>query len=113
MDGQDWNQVTFTRGADKTAKALRDAKHPQLSQGAALLRKIENEDIPKIKSISGASRHQIVQGRVAQKWNQTQLNVACSFPANVIRDIESGKSQPTPQQLQTINRALNISLKYD
>jgi ribosome-binding protein aMBF1 (putative translation factor) len=105
MDGQDWNQVTFSRGADKAAKALRESKHPQLSQGAALLRKIENEDIPKIKSISGASRHQIVQGRVAQKWNQTQLNV--------IRDIESGKSQPTPQQLQTINRALNISLKYD
>ena len=55
----------------------------------------------------------IVAKRVANGWNQTQLNQQCGFPLHTIRDIENGKLTPTPGQLNVLNRVLKAGLKYE
>ncbi len=106
MDCQDWETVTVKRAVAKP-------KHTPVSHDVAVARRIENDESPKIKGISSESRQQIIQKRVENKWNQQQLNVQCAFPANTIRDIESGRVHPTPHQLNTLSRVLKIVLKYE
>jgi len=109
MDGQDWQTVTINKTVRKTGAA----DHAQVAHGLAAARRLENDDAPKPKkSLSPESRQAILQGRVANKWNQTQLNTQCSFPQNTIRDIENGKLCPTPQQLNVLTRILKVVLKY-
>lgn len=109
MDGQDWQTVTLVKNGRKTVPT----SHAPVSAGVAAVRRLEHDDIPKPnKSLSTESRQAILQGRVANKWNQTQLNTQCSFPQNTIRDIENGKLCPTPQQLNVLSRVLKIVLKY-
>lgn len=110
MDGQDWQTVTI----NKTVRKTRTADHAQVAPGLAAARRLENDDTPKPKkSLSSESRQAILHGRVANKWNQTQLNTQCSFPLNTIRDIENGKLCPTPQQLNVLSRVLKVVLKYN
>lgn len=108
MDGQDWQTITINKTARKTTAA-----HPPVSSALAVARRLEHDETPKPKkSLSSESRQAILQGRVANKWNQTQLNTQCSFPQNTIRDIENGKLCPTPQQLNILSRVLKTVLKY-
>jgi ribosome-binding protein aMBF1 (putative translation factor) len=110
MDGQDWQTVTINKTARKTIAT----SHSPISAGVAAARRLEDDDMPKPKkSLSSESRQAILQGRVANKWNQTQLNMQCSFPQNTIRDIENGKLCPTPQQLNILSHVLKIVLKYN
>jgi ribosome-binding protein aMBF1 (putative translation factor) len=106
MDGQDWTPVVVNK-----SKA-RSSAPKQVSAEVAAQRRLDNDDPPKPKSLSPESRQAIIQGRVANKWNQTQLNTQCSFPQNTIRDIENGKLCPTPQQKNVLSRVLNVVLKY-
>jgi len=109
MDGQDWQTITLKKHNYKSSTS-----HVPIAPNVALARKLENDDIPKPKkSLSSESRQAILQGRVTNKWNQTQLNTQCSFPQNTIRDIENGKLYPTPQQLNVLSRVLKVVLKYN
>jgi ribosome-binding protein aMBF1 (putative translation factor) len=109
MDGQDWQTITLMKNGRKAAAT----SHAPVSAGVAAARRLEADDIPKPKkSLSSESRQAILQGRVANKWNQTQLNTQCSFSQNTIRDIENGKLCPTPQQLNVLSRVLKVVLKY-
>lgn len=113
MDCQDWSRVTLP-GRRPTAAGGAGAGRPIQSAGAALVRRLETEELPQsTKSLGGASRHSIASARVAREWTQAQLNTQCSFPSNTIRDIESGKLCPTPAQLGALNRILKLALKYD
>jgi ribosome-binding protein aMBF1 (putative translation factor) len=109
MDGQDWSPVVVNKGKTRSSAAS-DQKH--VSPGLAAQHRIENDEPRKTKSLSPESRKAILQARVANKWNQTQLNTQCSFPQNTIRDIENGKLCPTPQQLNVLSRVLKVILKY-
>ena len=110
MDGQDWETVTLKKHGPKAHKI----GHPPVMAGFAAARRLDNDDAPPkpSKSLSSESRQAIIQGRVANKWNQAQLNTQCSFPQHTIRDIENGKLCPTPQQLNVISRVLKVVLKY-
>lgn len=108
MDGQDWTPVVVNKG--KTRSSASDQKH--MSPGLAAQHRLENDEPRKTKSLSPESRQAILQARVANKWNQSQLNTQCSFPQNTIRDIENGKLCPTPQQLSVLSRVLKVILKY-
>ena len=109
MDHQDW-QTVVVRG-----KKQADAKkaHSPVSAHTALMRKLDQDEPVKIKKLSNESRQAIVQARVALSMNQTQLNTACSFPLNAIRDIEAGRATPSPTQKNVLNRVLKLVLKYD
>ena len=112
MDGQDWTPVVVKN----TKKPAHNGGpiHPPVTAAVAAARRLDGDDThPKpTKSLSSESRQAILQGRVANKWNQTQLNTQCSFPQNTIRDIENGKLCPTPQQLNVLSRVLKVVLKY-
>lgn len=108
MDGQDWTPVVVNK--IKTRSSASGQKH--VSPGLAAQHRVENDEPRKTKSLSPESRQAILQTRVANKWNQTQLNTQCSFPQNTIRDIENGKLCPTPQQLNVLSRVLKVILKY-
>ena len=112
MDGQDWATVVVrnTKKPTHTGGPTR----PHVTAAVALASRLDSDHHhPKpTKSLSSESRQAILQGRVANKWNQAQLNTQCSFPQNTIRDIENGKLCPTPQQLNVLSRVLKVVLKY-
>lgn len=118
---QDWDHVIIKkRQVDRQiAKNIRTASggasKVTFSSDAALQRKLaESDEIGqvKMKTLAPETRQEIVQRRVANSWNQQQLNQQCGFPANLIRDIESGRVIPSPTQLNILNRILRASLKY-
>lgn len=118
MDCQDWTPVVVKNkrrataavgGAGSTATGVRTA----VSAGAAAMRRVEADEIAKpTKSLSAESRAEIIRRRTENTQTQAQLNTACSFPPNTIRDIEAGKLCPTGAQLNVLNRVLKTALKY-
>jgi ribosome-binding protein aMBF1 (putative translation factor) len=115
MSEQDWEPVVIKRSGAKSGSASASAKQKpiNISQDAAYLRKVENSDTNKIRQLSGDSRKELTQRRVALGKTQIQLNNDCKFGLNLIRDIESGKYCPLPQQLNVLNRVLRCNVKFD
>ena len=116
MSTQDWEPVVIKRGGNvRKAPGVGNvsAKPVNMSQDAAYLRKIENSDNVKIRQLSGDARKELTQRRVALGKTQVQLNNDCKFGLNIIRDIESGKYCPLPQQLNVLNRVLRCNVKFD
>ena len=110
-DFADWTPVVLKgKAAPKPAGSAVQAV--RVSNEAARLRKIESsEDAPKAKILDPASRHELILRRVANKWDQAELNRQCNFPANTIREIEAGRQTPTGAQLNVLNRVLKCSFK--
>ena len=110
MDCQDWDSVKIGTHARRPV-----APRPAKPAGTKALHALEDETPVPTKSLSAESRATIVRLRTTREPPMTQagLNTACSFPANTIRDIESGKLCPTPTQLNVLNRVLRTALKYD
>ena len=104
---QDWQTVTLRGNAKKTQNA------PKVSAHTVLMRRLDHDEPVKIKKLSHESRQAMIQARVALSLNQTQLNTACSFPQNTVRDIEAGRATPSPTQKNALSRALKVVLKYD
>lgn len=107
-DDQDWTPVTLKKRVQQTNKSPQIQRSPQ----AAAINRLEKEDIGKLRSLSIESRNEMTQKRVALGKNQVQLNMDCRFPANTIREIESGRVCPNPSQLSLLNRVLRSSIKY-
>lgn len=112
MDDQDWTTVVLKKKGSSHASRQSESRTP-ISQQAALMRKLDTETPVRLKTLSASSRQAIVQARIGLTWNQSQLNNSCAFPANTIRDIESGKVIPTATQLNALSRVLKISLKLE
>jgi len=110
MDCQDWDSVKIGVHARRTV-----APRPAKPAGTKALSALEDETPVPTKSLGAVSRAEIVRLRTTREPPMTQavLNTACSFPANTIRDIESGRLCPTPTQLNVLNRVLRTALKYD
>jgi hypothetical protein len=113
---QDWVPLTITSTAAKAPKTATKVIVPKVTQTARQAAKIADADGPiKQKVLDPASRQAIVNFRVGPdapvKRTQAELNTLCGFPANTIRDIESGKLTPTIGQLNTLNRVLKTGLK--
>lgn len=118
MSDQDWEPVIIKRSGAKAggvgpASASAKPKPVNMSQDAAYLRKVENSDTNKVRQLSGDSRKELTQRRVSLGKTQVQLNNDCKFGLNLIRDIESGKYCPLPQQLGVLNRVLRCNVKFD
>jgi ribosome-binding protein aMBF1 (putative translation factor) len=109
MDCQDWQTVVVRGKAVKKTHAT----PPPKSAHSALMHKLDHDEPVKIKKLSNESRQAIIHARVGMSMNQTQLNTACSFPINSIRDIESGRVTPSPTQLNVLSRVLKLVLKYE
>lgn len=76
-------------------------------------RKLDTAEIPKLKTLSTISRTEITKARTALGKTQVEMNQLCQFPLNTLRDIESGKIQPSSVQLRTLNSRLGITVKME
>lgn len=112
---QDWNPVILrsSGGAPAASRSTVRTIVPRAPTAeAAQVRKLDAAETPiRIKTLTPESRGELVKKRVEMKKNQTELNQACNFPPNTIREIEAGRLAPTLQQLNTLNRVLKTGLK--
>ncbi len=119
MDGQDWTPVIV--GKKSYASALSSSKvastkvAPTLvksSHQAQHLAKVEAAEAPvKMKTLAPEARQKIVAYRALKEITQKQLDQACCFPANTMRELESGRMTPSTGQLNTLNRFVGGGLK--
>jgi hypothetical protein len=73
---------------------------------AALMQKLDSNEIVKLKSLSIEARQELVTRRVAKGLNQEKLAQALCIPANLYKDIENGKTNPQQNVLSKINNFL-------
>ena len=108
---QDWNKTTIRNPLVAKSGPAAPQVHKTASQtvGARLA---DSEVAGKLKQLSAASRQEIVNRRVANKWSQADLNTQCCFPANTIREIEAGRTPPTIGQLNKLNQVLKTGLRF-
>ncbi len=110
---QDWIPVTIRSSRPKVAETVSKAitGSGQQRNDAAHARRLAESEYEKPKRLAPESRVALVQGRIALKKNQTEMNAACNFPPNTIREIEAGRLCPSTQQLNTLNRILKTGLR--
>ena len=121
MDGQDWTPVIV--GKKSYASALRSSTTSGARVAPAPLRrsnevfhlaKVEAAEAPvKMKTLTAESRQKIVAYRGLKQITQKQLDQACAFPANTMRELESGRLTPSTGQLNTLNRFVGGGLKLE
>ena len=121
MDGQDWTPVIL--GKRSYASALRSSTTssarvapapPKRSNDVFHLAKVEAAEAPvKMKTLTAESRQKIVAYRALREITQKQLDQACSFPANTMRELESGRLTPSTGQLNTLNRFVGGGLRLE
>ena len=112
MEHQNWEPVKIYGNPVRGSAPVIVSSVAKYSNEAAHARKIAEADTPiKLKTLTGASRQEIVVRRTANKWSQQDLNQHCNFPVNTILEIEAGRVTPTTQQLNTLNRILKTGLK--
>jgi ribosome-binding protein aMBF1 (putative translation factor) len=112
MSQQDWTPVvihgkTTNINSTKTiqSKSTIDNKSKQEKE-------IDNAtEAGRLKQLSIQDRQTMIQMRTAKGLKQDQIAPALSMPLNLYKDIESGKTIPTQQQLSKINNYLKINLK--
>ena len=113
-DDQDWTTVTMRK---KKTPSTGGGSYSSSNRGAgsAHLRAVETADVPlpPPKRLSAAGKTAVIQGRLAKKWSQDQLNKECNLPPGTINAIEAGKAQPSGAQLNAIARALGVVLKFE
>ena len=116
MDGQDWTPVIV--GKKSYASALGSGRVTpapapvRRSNEAHHLAKVEAAEAPvKMKTLAPEARQKIVAYRGLKQITQKQLDQACAFPANTMRELESGRLTPSTGQLNTLNRFVGGGLK--
>ena len=112
MDHQDWNPVIVRSKTAVTAVAKKNSG-PNVSDAVHAARKIENSDVGKLKMLTGKSRSEMAQARVAKGLTQKQLDQRGQFPANSCNLWESGKVCPSGAQINILHRILGIKLERD
>lgn len=109
MEYQDWKPVTL-RSSNTTAVAK---KIPQLSEAVHAARKVDAAGVGKLKTLTGKSRSEMAQARVAKGMTQKQLDQRGQFPTNSCNSWESGKVCPSGAQINMLHRLLGIKLERD
>ena len=112
MEHQDWEPVTV-RSAAAVSIVAKKSLGPKLSEAAQAARKLENSDVTKLKMLTGKSRSEMAQARVAKGMTQKQLDQRGQFPANSCNSWEAGKVCPSGPQINILHRLLGIKLERE
>jgi ribosome-binding protein aMBF1 (putative translation factor) len=114
---QDWASIVIGKAAAKGSSqgpkvAGTNTLQKVTTTAASSARALDAAtDVGKRKELTSESRQAIMSARAANKWTQVELNQRCSFPANTIRDVESGRLTPNQNQISILQRILKIQLK--
>jgi len=112
MEHQNWEPVTLRSKATIIAAAKKQSG-PNVSEAAQAARKIEATEIGKVKMLTGKSRSEMAQARVAKGMAQKQLDQRGQFPANSCNSWEAGKVCPSGPQINILHRLLGIKLERE
>jgi ribosome-binding protein aMBF1 (putative translation factor) len=113
MEHQDWSPITIRSGSTKLQPAVKagsTAVPNRLNEAATHMRKIEETEVGKLKTLTSESKTALVAGRVAKKLTQKELDMRGSFPANSTNGWESGRVTPSRAQIQSLQRILGVKL---
>ncbi len=118
MDGQDWTKVTIKRhytkeeAKKKFGTPVKKTSPPTSSSGVPLYKIEQSEDL-KLNVVTSNMSQQIIQGRLAKKWNQEQLAREAQLPIGVIKSYENPNSSTVinQQYVQKISRAIGVQIK--
>lgn len=114
MDGQGWDPIRIGVRARGVATASRPAGGAGRSSGATIAAKLDAADTPtRSKLLSTDAVRTIQDYRRTNSMTQEQLNRACSFPPNTIKNLEARALAPEIRQLQTLNRVLKTGLTLE
>lgn len=121
MDDQDWTPVVIRKhktkkesmkeGEKTLAKKYDGGKNKQSGSAVSDLRTIEDDKITKLPHADRSLALQIQQARTEKKMSQTDLNKACSLPANTVRDYENGSAIIKQNELTLMSKVLGVQLK--
>ena len=112
MEHQNWEPV-IVRSASVVITAAKKNLGPKLSETAQAVRKLENSDVTKLKMLTGKSRSEMAQARVAKGMTQKQLDQKGQFPANSCNSWEAGKVCPSGPQINILHRLLGIKIERE
>jgi ribosome-binding protein aMBF1 (putative translation factor) len=108
MDNTGWTTIVKKKKSTKP-KEEETNRQPSLPEKKHVVFK---DEVYAKKYLSLETRQDITNRRVSKLWTQADLNKYCSFPVNTIREIESGRVTPSPQQLNVLNRILKGGIHY-
>ena len=97
---QDWEPVVFKKPTPK--------KQPIYSSPKPLGEE-EKGNVDKLRIISSELAKTIIEGRLNKKMTQVQLAKQCNMQLHTIQQIESGKANYVPNEIQIIARILGIN----
>jgi len=106
-DGNQWEQVMFTKKPKQTNSTIAHRSHQQ-----SIEIKLDNDDELKRKQTNLELRNLIKQKRIENGLTQQQLASFVNVKSDIINKIESGKLlSPEPKIISEIKRKLGISMK--
>lgn len=112
MEHQNWDPV-IVRSTKAIATEAKKNLGPKVSEAVHAVRSIEVAEVGKLKTLSGKSRSEMAQARVAKGMTQKQLDQRGQFPANSCNSWESGKICPSGPQINILHRLLGIKLERE
>jgi len=111
MSHQDWDPVVINKKITNN-NVNKPTVPQQRMAGSKQLREVNDAtSAGKLKELQGGDRQIMISMRVAKGLKQDELAQALAMPASIYKNIENGKTIPTPQQLNKINNYLKINLK--
>jgi hypothetical protein len=100
MSQQDWETVVIRNPRAKVVEPRKTSTEAQ-----RLYKLAETTDAtPLKKRLTKESRQDLAAARNAMKKTQKEIDTALAFPANTIRDFESGARVPTGVQISALHR---------
>lgn len=127
-DRQDWEPVILRREKTKEEKIKSGdfttvrKQQPANGHASSVSRQMANDFDPENMQRIVTSNHelgkaiQVARGNTKSRTDpeksmtQSELDQACAFPKNTVRDYENGSAKVVPEQLNTLNRVLGVVL---
>jgi len=103
------NPLKQTVQAGEVAKKYGAGKNTASASGINA-KKIENEEVPLLKSPIEMGRD-IASARMKLNLKQDELDLKCGFPKNTTKTYENGTAIINPTQLSKYNAVLGLKLK--
>jgi ribosome-binding protein aMBF1 (putative translation factor) len=118
---QDWKPVVLKKKKteeDKKKKesgeTVRKNIQPNKQSTSTMNKKDANDFDPEniVKPVTSTKDLgiEIQKARLAKGLTQVALNNLCNFPSNTIRDYENGSAKVMAEQINTMNRILEVKL---
>ena len=105
LEHQDWKTVVLRSKKKDTEK--KKVPHKSGTRLQKFEKMAENDEL-KHKKIDQSMKTKIQQARASLKLTQKQLAQRCNIQEQVIKDIESGKANYNPKDMNKIKRVLHI-----